>query len=711
MSTTVGKFGFFLCCCLILPVAISGQSESVLRCGFQSFFEYEKSLFPDYEDRIQSLNLHYQRYLQTRPESPAQRSNCDILIVPVVVHVIYDDSVSNIPDSQIHSQIEVLNEDYRRKFGTPGHGNGADAGIQFCLASRDPNGQPTTGITRTPSIFTSHSLNNDAILKSIISWNDTMYLNIWVVKSIIDNAGKTVLGYASFPDNPNPIADGVVIQGKNFGRTGTVIAPFDQGRTATHEIGHFLGLYHTFETEGDCDGGSESNCASSGDFICDTPSEQDPLFGCPANPVNTCQDAPCDKVDLIKNYMNFTDDACMDHFTKGQTVRMQFVLASQRANLVLPSNLLLTGCDTAGIIKTRPESAFVAGTTTVCAGDIIEFTELVEGCADAFSWTFPGGTPLNSFLENPQVIYPQAGIYPVSLTVTSGGNSHTTTINNYIQVIDTQTVPPYYEGFEGIEFVPSGWKKEDEDGKGSWIRTTFAASEGIASAVMPNFTTESCGSFEDLITTAVDLREATAASLRFDYAYKARNNDANRADILEIFISDNCGQTYDFRIFKKQGVNLATVPDFEDELVFIPLKATDWKNVVIPLTNFLGNEHIRVKFRCISRKGQHLFLDNVRVTAIVGLEDDLRLDAGVKIFPNPFSNSLNLEIQPGYQTHAKVLVSDIHGKIIREDYYPSLLPGTNHISLEGNDIENLSTGIYFIRIITDRASVTRKIVK
>ena len=711
MRTTVGKFGIFLWCCLIFHLDFMGQSDSMLRCGFNPIFESEKSLFPDFEFKVEALNQRYQRYLQARPEAHGQRSNCDILVIPVVVHVIYEDSASNIPDSQIYSQIEVLNEDYRRQFGTSGYGIGSDIGIQFCLASKDPNGQPTPGITRTQSIFTNHSLNNDGILKSIINWNDTMYLNIWVVKRIIDNAGKTVLGYASFPENPNPIADGVVIQGKNFGRAGTVEAPFDQGRTATHEIGHFLGLYHTFETEGSCDGGSESNCASSGDFICDTPSEQDPLFGCPANALNSCLDSPCDKVDLLTNYMNFTDDACMDHFTSGQALRMQFILVTQRANLVSPVNLFLTGCDTAGIIQSRPESSFVADATTICVGDMIQFFELAEGCVDAFNWTFPGGTPLNSTLEAPMVLYSQAGMYPVSLTVSSGGNNHTTTFNNYIQVTDTQHIPPYYEGFEGIEFVPSGWKKEDEDGKGSWIRTTFAASEGIASVVMPNFTTESCGSFEDLITSAVDLREATAASLRFEYAYKARNMDANRADILEVFISDNCGQTFDFRIFKKQGINLATVPGFEDEFVFIPLNPSDWKNVVIPLTNFLGNEHIRVRFRGISRRGQHLFLDNIRVTAIVSVEEELRLDAGIRIFPNPFSNSLNLEIKPGYPTHASIMIYDLHGKIIQENYYSSLAPEINQIHLQGNDIEALGQGVYFVRITTDRATVTRKIVK
>ncbi|MDX2247889.1 MAG: M43 family zinc metalloprotease [Bacteroidia bacterium] len=687
------------------------QSPAFSRCGFGAYFEQEKNRFPEFEDSLATHLHRYIRYSQNPPLFYAQRSGCQPVVIPVVVHVIYNDTTTNISETQIRSQIQVLNEDYRKIFNTPGHGTGKDAGIQFCLASRDPNGNPTTGITRTQSVFTNHTLNNDVILRSIISWNDTMYLNIWVVKNIFDNAGKEVLGYASFPGSPNPVADGVVIRGKNFGTTGSVIAPYDGGRTTTHEVGHYLGLFHTFETDGICDGANPVNCLSEGDKICDTPAELEAVFGCPADPINSCTDFPCDQNDRVSNYMNFADDLCMDHFTAGQVSRMFFFLSSSRTNLYSPGNLTLTGCDTMQAIRTKPTADFSVNTTTVCAGQSIVFTDLSDGCVETFLWSFPGGSPSVSGSSQPTVLYSQPGIYPVTFTASNAGGSSTITRSGFIQVSESGVIPPKSEGFEGGIFVPAGWKREDEDGAGSWLRTTFASSEGGASAVMPNFTTSSCGTAENLISYVIDLSTATSANLRFDYAYKARSADTSRADIFRVWLSDNCGQSFDHLLFDRKGQQLATVSGFEKDNVYIPSGSGEWQTAVISLGNFLGNEAVRIRFQCISRKGQHLFLDNIQINATVGIEENLTLCRQLSVYPNPFSDKISVKFS--LKTPAPVTVSlfDINGRLVAQKETPIPLLGEIRWEFSPSDTQHLCKGIYLLRLTTPEATATIRVVK
>ncbi|MEZ4775627.1 MAG: M43 family zinc metalloprotease [Bacteroidia bacterium] len=696
---------------LLFVSHICAQSPDISRCGFSEYFAQTQYAYPEFAPILSEQSLRYLRYAGNMPAYYGQRAGCDVAIIPVVVHVIYNDTTSNISAAQIHSQIQVLNEDYRRILGSPGYGVGKDAGIQFCLASIDPNGNPTTGITRTQSVFTNHTLTNDAILRSIISWNDTMYLNIWVVKNIFDNAGKDVLGYASFPGSPNPVADGIVIRGKNFGTTGSVITPFDKGRTATHEVGHFMGLFHTFETDGICNGTSAVNCLSEGDLICDTPSELTAVFGCPADPVNSCTDIPCDKNDLVSNYMNFADDVCMDHFTKGQVARMRFFLLSTRANFFTPANLAATGCDTTQVIRTRPTAAFSSNTTTICAGQSVRFTDLSDGCVDFLLWSFPGGSPSVSADPQPLITYNIPGVYPVTLTASNTGGNDQVTRTSYIQVSGAGTIPPQNEGFEGLVFVPPGWKREDEDTAGSWLKTTLTSSEGISCAVMPNFTTASCGTSEALISQVINLSTATNASLRFDYAYKARSADTNRADIFRVWLSDDCGLSFGYLLFEKKGEQLATVPGFEKDKAFVPNNSNEWRTAVISLGNHLGNDALRIRFQCISRKGQHLYLDNFKINTTVGIADDLALRQRLVVFPNPFEDQFIVSFFINTPSPVTASIFDISGRLVAQKENKMPLQGEVSWVFSPDEIPDLCKGIYLLRLTTRDAAATIRIVK
>ena len=243
--------------------------------------------------------------------------------IPVVVHIIMNTSGTGaLTDQQVQSQIDILNEDFQALAGTNG-ANGNNVRVRFKLATTDPAGNATTGITRT----TNDSWFNDSgTYYNTLAWNPNNYLNIYT------NNASGALGYVPFfpqSGQAGTNADRVVILYSSFGRNAPLV-PYDQGRTATHEVGHYLGLYHTFQ--GGCASATMPTCYTTGDLICDTNSEQSPRFGCPAGATS------CSSLDPITNYMDYTDDLCMEEFTPEQALRIRCTLLNYRPNLASALN-------------------------------------------------------------------------------------------------------------------------------------------------------------------------------------------------------------------------------------------------------------------------------------------------------------------------------------------------------------------------------------
>jgi pregnancy-associated plasma protein-A len=252
------------------------------------------------------------------------RGRAGTTMIPVVVHVVYRSLMENISAEQVASQIDVLNQDFARLNADVNsvppvwHDVVGDARIVFKLADRDPNGAATSGITRTPTGVA--AFGDDDALKSAATggataWPADRYLNIWVCHL------QDLLGYAQFPGGPAP-TDGVVIDYRAFGTTGTAEAPFNLGRTATHEVGHWLNLFHIWGDDG-------MGCAGT-DQVDDTPNQAGPNTGNPGFPRVTCANGP--NGDMFVNYMDYVDDRCMVMFTAGQVERMHATLDAARSS-------------------------------------------------------------------------------------------------------------------------------------------------------------------------------------------------------------------------------------------------------------------------------------------------------------------------------------------------------------------------------------------
>lgn len=354
----------------ILLVFFSTFSFAQERCGFSVGNKIKQLNNPNWIK--QQAEFEYQlREFQRSSQGQNSRVTAKIHRIPVVVHVVHNNASnfiggvnnSNISDEQIKSQMTVLNEDYRRKVGTNGYNAnpiGADMEIEFELATKDPNGNATSGITRTYVTQQSFDLQYDnQNLANLIHWNFEKYLNIWVVR------GKNgTIGYSEFPYDSNLIGldstptdilgqnifDGVIIDFQSFGTCcGTFKANYNLGRTTTHEIGHWLGLLHP----------TEQNIPCSDDYCDDTPQIERLNDGVTCTKLtSTCRGVV--RTNLIEDYMDYSPDRCMNIFTNDQKNRTRAALqmSAKRRNLLLSLEPLVEKENLTVTVEPNPAKAF-----------------------------------------------------------------------------------------------------------------------------------------------------------------------------------------------------------------------------------------------------------------------------------------------------------------------------------------------------------------
>ncbi len=324
----------------LLSLCISAQQPR--KCGSMENQTRLELLNPEMKKNQEAIEEHSKDYFLSNAKTIAAVVN-----IPVVVHVLYNTAAQNISDAQIQSQIAVLNEDFQKlnadKVLVPSvfSNLAANCNISFCLASKDPNGNNTTGIIRkstTVSSFGSDDKMKSSTTGGSNAWNTSKYLNIWVC-----NLGSGLLGYAQFPGGP-VATDGVVMLYTAFGRTGNVVAPYNKGRTATHEVGHWLNLRHIW---------GDANCGN--DLVNDTPTQQAANYGCPTFPKVSCSNSG----DMSMNYMDYVDDACMYMFTNGQSARMNALFANGGARAGLLTSAGCGSSSSSGTGTTAPTSKVV----------------------------------------------------------------------------------------------------------------------------------------------------------------------------------------------------------------------------------------------------------------------------------------------------------------------------------------------------------------
>jgi len=291
---------------------ISAEATSQHICGFDLMNEQVDDSWID--EALEHGSSHY-------PEAE--------VTLPVVFHIIKNGTQGDVLDADILAGFANLNAAFANT-GYYDPSTGADTEIRFCLAKQDENGLPTTGITRTESPLTTMTVEEeDAQLKALIHWDATCYINIYVIFDIVSSSvGTGVQGYSNFPNSHGSPTDGLVVESAFMSSDpiGAVVL--------AHEMGHFLGLFHTFR--GGC---TNNDCLNDGDRVCDTPPDNSTAPSPCENPINSCNtDAqsglPSDVPDMVTNYMDYGYNSCRNDFTQGQADRMQMAIMDVRFSLM-----------------------------------------------------------------------------------------------------------------------------------------------------------------------------------------------------------------------------------------------------------------------------------------------------------------------------------------------------------------------------------------
>jgi hypothetical protein len=634
---------------LVAVLTLQQMSLAQRICGtseYQMMLEQED---PSIIQRREEIEQFTRDFLMSNPQGDRA-----LVTIPVVVHVVYNIAEENISDAQIQSQITVLNQDFRKLnadvANTPGAfaGLAGDANIEFCLATVDPNGNPTNGILRVPTTATSFSTNNTVKSSSTggsNAWNAGKYLNMWVC----DISGGT-LGYAQFPGG-SASTDGVVIDYLYFGTIGTATAPFNKGRTATHEVGHWLNLRHIWGDDG-------TGCTGS-DQVSDTPNAGGPNYGCPAFPRVTCSNGP--NGDMFMNYMDYTDDACMYMFSNGQISRMQALFAAGGARASL---LTSNGCST-------PTPVLCGAISNLTAGSITQTGATI-------SWSAVSGAT-GYVLQ----------YRPVSSTVWTTVNVSTTS-----SALTGLTAGTAYN--VQVQSVCSA-------GNGAFSAITFTTTSATTSCSDNYESNNSSGTAASIpVNTNIVARIGTSTDndwFRFSNTSSARN--------IRIDLS-GLPADYDVRLYNPSGSQVAISQNggtTSEAIIYNTTTTGTWRVRVYGYNGAFNSTlcyTLRASISASSfREGEEVIAAELNTTSATS---DVVI---ASVFPNPTNGKLNVVLDATEAQNTQLSILDVTGRIALQQNVVCT-SGNNTFIL---DMETLPNGYYLLVIDNGYASSTMRVVK
>ena len=623
------------------------ETDPVYRANFE---EQNSQIYTIVRQQLKQRKLEQNNQLRNNPQSPCLTGpDVEVLTVPLVIYIVHPtsqpnpgDGNANPTDAQIINGIQHLNDAFRNIGAYAGHGHGAndatnpdaallesvDIEIQFCLAKRDINGNPTSGIYRIASdTYTDLDIDTEiADMKALVEaqvgpglFPDSDYTGAWLFNELCSTNSGLGCGIGGFAGPSLGVLNLSRIWGNNT----------NGSKTHIHEFGHYLSVAHTWR------GGCVNNdCLLDGDRVCDTPPDDSTNGTACGSSVNTCNSDldsgpfTVDQDDLYENYMDYSPSSCQNTFTQGQKDRM---LASLKSR---PSLIESKGCIDPDMTEAGIKS-FVYPASSICESNFSPVIEIENN----------GNTPLLSLQLSVQVDGGAASLETQTVTIAPGASTqltlNSTSVSGtgahtiFVEITQINAGAPddylrnnyYCQSFVYSQFTPLDYCEDAEDGiidnnfvvsnpsnDGTFDITnvTNCAADNGSGAIRYYSRNGGTGT-EDALLINLDLTGMTSAALTFDLSYKSTYS--NRQTTLDIGVSTDCGITYTSQFNRTGGsLNTAVTPDPID-VDYAPSTCEDWKKQSIDLTNYAGTE-ITVRFQVILGGiwGQNLYLDNICAT-------------------------------------------------------------------------------------------------
>lgn len=719
-----------LCVCIVSAGVAQNQPSQQARCVTGTVMENYFRKFPREKIRFNENQLAFQRKYETlrrtKRQLPAQKRLNTVVTIPVVVHIVMDNP-GLVSDEQVQSQIDVLNTDYAGENADSvnipaafkplfGKGN-----IRFCLAQRNPSNEPTNGIVRKVSTTTSAPGDNDPIkyaaMGGVDAWDVNRYLNIWVCRMTNSND----LGYSFMPGLPGLASSdiGLVTAYHAFGTMGSAAAPFNKGRTATHEIGHYFNLSHIWGSN-QC----VETCADS-DFVDDTPNQNQCTYGSPSFPLTDGCTGSAPGI-MFMNFMDYVDDATMCMFTEGQADRMETALSTFPDRMQLLSS---NGCMPPVLFNYDVKALAVNAPTYMnvyCGTSITPQLKIRNLGSSVLTYlklnvVIDNGAPVvtdialnlpslsETVISGTSITSLTAGHHSIKLyTTLPNGNADKVPANDTAWMsfsVLGNTNEPVKEGFENLIFSPQGWGAANTSDVIEYnpVRTTQAAHSGTAALKFDNYNFQLFGKQSLIVTPQITL-PLNVDSVKITFWRAAAQYSSNHSDTLEVLLSADCGQTYT-SVYKKGGADLKTRADYMTA-EYIPL-AGEWVADTIDITGLVAGRYnnIVVQFRNINGYGNNVYLDDIDIYTRT-LPERLK-DQGYLITPNPTNGQISIRHYPSASALKGVAVYSSTGQLVwKRSYTGASAP--NYIPV---DLRFAASGIYVVQLVYTNNTVTRKILK
>lgn len=664
---------------------------------------------PELLEKVKKANERARNY--SSPDRQRAKSDEPEYIIPVVFHVFHNDGDGNIHNHQILQGLEQLNKDMRLNNEDADEiieefeDIATDTRIEFRLATKDPDGEETSGINRVNS-----SLTNSGGIGSLVDragWDHERYFNIFIVNSLRGGAGGLTLGRAVLPMMADEDQDGIVVRHDALGEGGTVNPRF--GRTLTHEIGHYLGLFHTFQDG--CPEDPETDWEDHGDLVDDTPPAGSDHQACDTEKTS------CNSLDNIQNHMDYS--ACRVMFTEGQKERMEFFLNddfSPRDQLHTEENLEATDIR-------EFHADFYLEEQFVCTNTPFQMQfELYRGEEEDanVSWEFTQQETNTSVTHDeiqPEVTLAEPGSYDVEVEVEYDGATETFRKENYIDVSPGQAnySESFFEDFEKPATFEDEWINLSGEEHFlmsdyfNWEHTNETGFLNSSSIFVNNFDSPSNTEKSTEILLPTFSPDSEESGLKFHYSYFQETNDV--LDLLRIKVSDDCGENWS--IIEQMGPRDLNTYDkaLPPSAPYFPNEGDEeeWDEHEVDLGNFARSDNIWVKFQFRSgeNRGSNLFIDNI-ILGDQSVEADFadHEETDINIYPNPTSEEFNLEFDNHHGGESSVRVYSMAG----EELYSGTIEETGQTKTwKASELNISDYGLYLMEVKTQGETHTEKI--